>query len=275
MDLYLWTPQPGDRAEAWALPSADLFLLAGADPLRVAEQRPTGYLLRLRVPEKAAVDLAEHLRSAPANIQQRLEETGSTHLLPLAWLRDLRVTARFDLDSAGGVRARTDVGAGELAIRFEGAEHGVPGLPNEVVHWPDKTNRADAPCYLLLPEAAAMSLEIVHGGFVALSRRKPPLEAGFRLLEVRVRRRKAIDIPATLDSVTGVNVVGRMHDFVGLDLLLPEADLDHAVVTKIWRRSQGNRGSVTKLGGETLYDALLDESILNGGGDRSAAYAAA
>jgi hypothetical protein len=106
----------------------------------------------VKAPENAAVDLLEHAKHAPAQVQQRLLDTASTHLLPLAWLKDLRVTARFDLDGEGGVRARTDVGAGELAIRFEGAEHGVPGLPNEVVHWPDKGQRADAPSYLLLPE---------------------------------------------------------------------------------------------------------------------------
>ena len=77
-----------------------------------------------------------------------------------------------------------------------------------------------------------MSLTIIHGGFVALSRTKPAMEEGHRLLEVKVRRRRAIDIPATLDTLAGMNVVGRMHDFVGLDLLLPEADLDKAVVER-------------------------------------------
>jgi hypothetical protein len=264
MDLYLWTPLPGDRSESWTLPSADLFLLAAVDPLRLAQHRPTGYLLRLRVPERAAVELTEHLANAPAGVQERTHGSGSTHLLPLAWLRDLRVTARFDLDGTGGVRARTDISAGELAIRFEGAEHGVPGLPNEVVHWPDRGSRADAPCYLVLPEASRMSLEIVHGGFVPLSRQKLAIEEGSRLLEVRIRRRRAIDVPATLDSLGGMAVVGRVHDFVGVDLLLPEADLDKAVVTKIWRRGTGNRVHVDKLGGETLYEALLDESILSG-----------
>jgi hypothetical protein len=262
MDLYLWTPLTNDQVEAWGLPCADLFLLAGQDPLRLADRRPTGYLLRLRAPEGAAVDLHEHTRHAPAAVQQRLVDTGNTHLLPLAWLRDMRVTARFDLDGGGGVRARTDVGAGELAIRFEGADHRVTGLPNEVVHWPDKGSRADAPCYLLLPEATDMTLTIIHGGFVALSRKKPPMQDGYRLLEVKVRRRRAIDVPATLDSLTGVNVAGRVHDFVGMDLLLPEADLGKAVVTKIWRHGPSGRPVVDKLSGDTLYDALLDESLL-------------
>jgi len=270
MDLYLWTPLTNDQVEAWGLPCADLFLLAGQDPLRLADRRPTGYLLRVRVPAGAAVDLREHTRHAPASVQQRLVDTGNTHLLPLVWLRDMRVTARFDLDGAGGVRARTDVGAGELAIRFEGAGHGVTGLPNEVVHWPDKGSRADTPCYLLLPEESAMSLSIIHGGYVALYRKKPPMQEGYRLLEVKVRRRCAIDVPATLDSLAGMNIIGRMHDFVGLDLLLPEADLAKAVVTKIWRHGPNGRPVMDRLASPTLYDALLDETLLVGPKERAA-----
>jgi hypothetical protein len=40
IDLYLWTPLATDQIEAWGLPSADLFLLAGQDPLRLAGRRP-------------------------------------------------------------------------------------------------------------------------------------------------------------------------------------------------------------------------------------------
>jgi hypothetical protein len=99
------------------------------------------------------------------------------------------------------------------------------------------------------------------------------MEDGHRLLEVKVRRRRAIDVPATLDSLAGMNIIGRMHDFVGLDLLLPEYDLNKAVVTKIWRNGPGARPIVDKLSGETLYDALLDERILQG--HRAEAMAAA
>jgi hypothetical protein len=88
------------------------------------------------------------------------------------------------------------------------------------------------------------------------------MEDGHRLLEVKVRRRRAIDVPATLDNLDGLPVVGRMHDFVGLDLLLPEPDLAKAVVTKIWRQGPGTRPVVDKLSGETLFDALADERIL-------------
>jgi hypothetical protein len=52
-------------------------------------------------------------------------------------------------------------------------------------------------------------------------------------------------------------VVGRLHDFVGLDVLLSESDLAKAVVTKVWRQVDG-RQHVDKLSGQTLEDVLAD-----------------
>jgi hypothetical protein len=257
LDLYLWSTLAAGEIEGWGLPSADLFLLAGQDPLRLADRNPGGILLRVSAPAKTAVDLVEHARHAPAPVQQRLLATGATHLLPLAWLPELSVTGRFDLDGAGGVSARRDVESAALAVRFEGAEHGVPGLPNEVVHWPDKRLRADAPSYLVLPESPTAATSVVDRGFIALSRKKPAVEDGQRLLEVKIRRRRAIDVPATLDMLAGLPVVGRLHDFVGLDVLLSQADLAKAVVTKVWRHENG-KAHVDKLSGATLEDVLAD-----------------
>jgi hypothetical protein len=256
LDLYMWTPLVSDELESWGLPSADLFLLAGQDPLRLAEHRRDGFLLRIQAPPACAVDLLEHGGQAPAAVRQRMSDTGCTHLLPLAWLSDLRVTARFDLDGYGGVAARDDLGVGPLQIRFEGAAHGVPGLPNEVVHWPDKGQRAGVPSYLLLPDELRLDRPVAHGGFVPLSRRKPELVDGHCLLEVKVRKRKAIDVPATLDSLGRLPVVGRMHDFVGLDLLLPTDNLAEALVPRMWRPGPTGRPVVDKLAGETLSDLL-------------------
>ena len=261
IDLYLWTPLANDEIEAWGLPSADLFLLAGQDPLRLADRRRDGYLLRVEAPEETAVDLLEHVRHAPAVVRQRLLDTGCTHLLPLAWLSDLRVTARYDLDGRGGVASRDDIAVGALAIRFEGAEHGVPGLPNEVVHWPDKAQRANAPSYLMLPDEPVADGQVVHRGYVPLSRRKPTLADGHRLLEVKVPKRRAIDVPATLDSLGGLPVVGRMHDFVGLDLLLPADDLPNALVSRIWRHGPTGKPVVERLTGESLSTALAPPAL--------------
>ncbi len=256
IDLYLWTPVASDVVEGWGLPSADLFLLAGLDPLRLADRRRDGYLLRVLAPEHTAVDLHEHGRDAPATVQQRLQEMGCTHLVPLAWMADLRVTARFDLDGRGGITARTDLGAGALAIRFEGAEHGVPGLPNEVVHWPDKGQRADSPTYLMLSDVDLLDQSILQRGYISLSRRRPSVDNNRQVVELRIRKRRAIDVPATLNTLAGLPVVGRLHDFVGLDLLLSEHDLGDAVLARIWRNGPSGKPVAEKLDGETLSEAL-------------------
>ncbi|HEX6873608.1 MAG TPA: hypothetical protein VF163_21120 [Micromonosporaceae bacterium] len=259
IDLYLWTPLAHDQVEAWELPSADMFLLAGQDPLRLADRRRNGYLLRLRVPERAAVDLYEHTNQIPAAVRQRLTESGGTHLLPVAWMSKASVTARYDLDGRSGVAARHDIDGGALAIRFEGAEHGVPGLPNEVAHWPDKGQRAGAPSYLLLREDIAVD-RVVHRGFVALFRQKPDLVDGHSLVEVKVRKRKAIDVAATLAELGGLPAVGRLHDFVGVDLLLPEADLAEAVISRIWRQGLNGKPVVERPVGQTLADLLAADA---------------
>ncbi len=265
IDLYIWTPMAADVIEGWGLPSADLFLLAGRDPLRLADRRRDGYLLRVLAPERTAVDLHEHGRDAPATVRQRLVDTGCTHLLPLAWMSDLRVTARFDLDAQGGISARSDLGAGALAIRFEGAEHGVPGLPNEVVHWPDKGQRADAPMYLMLSDVDLLDSRILQRGYVSLSRKRPAFDSDRQVLELKVRKRRAIDVPATLNTLSGLPVVGRLHDFVGLDLLLSEHDLANAVLAKIWRHGPSGKPVAERLDGETLSEALGTTALQHDG----------
>jgi len=267
IDLYLWTPVATDVVEGWGLPSADLFLLAGQDPLRLADRRRDGYLLRVLAPEHTAVDLHEHGREAPAPVQQRLQDTGCTHLLPLAWMADLRVTARFDLDGRGGISARSDLGAGALAIRFEGADHGVPGLPNEVVHWPDKGQRADAPTYLMLSDVDLLDQSILQRGYVSLSRKRPAFDNSRQVLEIKVRKRRAIDVPATLNTLSGLPVVGRLHDFVGLDLLLSEHDLANAILARIWRHGPSGKPVAEKLDGETLSEALGTTALEYAGAD--------
>jgi hypothetical protein len=271
-DLYVWTPAAINDVGSEGMPAADPYLLAGQDPLRLAERRRDGYLLRVHTPEAAAVDLREHAADLPGPVRQEVQATGTTHLLPLPWFCDLQVTARFDLDGRGGITARHDIEPGELAIRFEGGDHGVPGLPNDVVHWPEKGQRADAPCYLMLPENTALDRQIVRRGYVPLVRKKPALADGHVLMEVKVRKRKAIDVPASLGTVAGMPVVGRLHDLVGLDLLLSDQDLGYAVLTRCWQQGPNGKPVVTKFAGETLLDALTDG--MGGSGDVGAAAAA-
>jgi hypothetical protein len=263
IDLYVWVPateMASIEPDEWALPASEPYLLAGQDPLRLADRRPDGHLLRVSVPEHASIDLFEHLLEAPKPVRAQASDAGASHLLPLPWLCDLRVTARYDLDGRGGITARRDIDPGALAIRFEGADHGVPGLPGDVVRWPEKGQRANAPCYLMLPENTALDRRIVRRGYVPLARRKPVLQDGHVLMEVRIRRRRAIDVPATLSTLRGLPVAGRMHDLVGLDLLLSEEDLGQAVLTRCWQQGPNGKPVVTRFDGETLLDALTGDS---------------
>jgi hypothetical protein len=66
-----------------------------------------------------------------------------------------------------------------------------------------------------------------------------------------------IDVPATLDRLNGLPVVGRLHDFVGLDLLLSQEKFASAYVTKVWTAAgSGRRPVVDKLDSKPLVDAL-------------------
>jgi hypothetical protein len=263
LDLYLFTAT-GNESE---VASADLFLIAGSDPLRMAERVGAGYLLRVAVPDDGAVDLSEHESAVPAALKARLEATAGTHLLPATWFGDVRVTARYDLDGRGGVTARHDLSPTELVMRFDGAGHGVPGLPNEVVNWPEKGQPpAKTLSYLVVPESGASSADLVERGYVTLVRTRPAVEQGTRVLEVKVKQRKAIDVPATLNQLgrlaspdgrsASSRAAARLHDFVGLDLLLPVDDLELATVTKVYRPGPGKRPLVEKLTDTTLLDAL-------------------
>jgi hypothetical protein len=91
---------------------------------------------------------------------------------------------------------------------------------------------------------------------VPLTRTKPVLLDGYRLLEVKIRKQRAVDVPSTLDSLNGMPVVGRLHDFVGLDLLLPEEDLPRAIVSKVWRYGPTGKVVVDKLTSATLAELL-------------------
>jgi hypothetical protein len=157
------------------------------------------------------------------------------------------------------VAARHDIEGAELAIRFEGADHGVVGLPNDVVHWPEKgATSSRALSYLVVPDGPLADHHIVRHGYVALSRKKPAVEPGTQVLEIKIKQRRAIDVPATLGQLGELPITGRMHDFIGLDLLLPAADLGLALVTRIWRpgTGQGRRPVADKLTDTTLADAV-------------------
>jgi hypothetical protein len=277
IELYVWLPPPAAHAEDCVTSSPDVFLLADSDPARLAYRGRTGQLLRLTAPARTAVDLSEQVAAAPEGVRRRILEHGGTHLLPLMWITRYRLTARFDVDGRGGITARPGLMERTLDVQFDGADHGVPGLPNEVVPWPGEDQRADTPSYLVLPDSVPVvhsglahtrlahnglahtgpaHTGFAHNGFVALSRQRPELEDRSRILEIRVRRRRAIDVPATLDRLAELPMIGRLREFVGFDVLLSEQDYARAVVSKVWRYGPDGEPMVDKLVGDTLLDIL-------------------
>ena len=154
-------------------------------------------------------------------------------------------TLRFTSDASGCLVAGGLVGSAPTTARSvfaDAADHGVPGLPADVVRWPEADQRADTPAYLVLPGSE-------RAGFVSLSRTRPELAAGRTVLEVKVRRRRMIDVPATV-AATG------FAGFAGEDLVLPTADIARAVVTKVWWYGEDGQPRLGKLDRGTLADHL-------------------
>jgi hypothetical protein len=166
---------------------------------------------------------------------------------------------RSRLCAAATLRFTTDAAGCLVPVPAE-ADHGVPGLPAEVVRWPEADQRADTPAYLVLPASQ-------RAGFVALTRTRPRLEAGRTVLEVKVRRRRMIDVPATVAAHAGTGSaapagLGRFADFANEDLVLPTADIARAVVTKVWWTGEDGKPQLGKLDRGTLADHL--SSALSG-----------
>jgi hypothetical protein len=152
---------------------------------------------------------------------------------------------RSRLTAADTPRLTSDPAGRLVPVRIEVDEdHGVPGLPARVVRWPDAGQRADTPAYLVLPGSQ-------RSGFVALSRTRPELSAGRTVLEVKVRRRRMIDVPATAAAHASP-----IAEFEGEDLVLPAADFARAVVTKVWWYGEDGQPRLGKLDRGTLADHL-------------------
>ena len=122
IDLLAWTTCPVGEALRAGLPTAEPFLLLYRDPERLAAHQLSGHLLSLSVPAGSAVELDELDElddlddPLPSMLSHRVRETPVTHLLPLAWLPGVTVTAGYDLDGAGGFAAAHRTGSRPLAV---------------------------------------------------------------------------------------------------------------------------------------------------------------
>lgn len=243
MDLYVWTDRPPELVLRDGLPTADLYLLAHAEPRRLASRHGGGRLVRLHLPAATAVDLSEVERVVPATLQHRVREAPDVYLVPLGWLPRATNTAVYDVDHAGAIMGVCPVAGASLRIRFVDADHGVSGLPNEVAWWPtQRSSTAERSC-LLLPEGptAMGARDIAHLSWLPAWRARPPVPAGHRLCLVSIGRRRAIDVPATLARLAGLSVAQpELSRFAGLDLVLPRREYASTLVSEVY--ATGPRG---------------------------------
>ena len=180
------------------------------------------------------------------------------YLLPLAWLADVNVSACYQLDGHGRCAGVASVDRAELTVCFTGAEHGVPGLPNDVVGWPQRRSYEEA--YLTVPDdpdwiAARLS---AYPGWLPIYRRRPNVPQGYHLLQVDVAQRRAIDVPATVALVAGRWIApSALAMFTGVDLALPARAFATTTITKVHPgRPHGRVDAGPSVVGRPLTEAL-------------------
>jgi hypothetical protein len=260
LDLYVWTTIPPEHVPRHGLPVADVFLLAHLDGERLAARQRSGFVLRLSVPHGTAVDPSAYTTRLPARLQHRVREAPDIYLVPLVWLSAVTITDCYQLDGDGGCAAAWSLDGAALTVCFKGADHGVPGLPSEVVRWPARRDTVDA--YVTLPDdpdwiRARLS---TYPGWLPLNRRRPNVAPGYRLLEVAVGRRCGIDLPESMTGLAGVPVAGvTLSSFSGVDVVLPAREFAKTPITRVYATGPRARAvSSHALLGRPLAAALPD-----------------
>jgi hypothetical protein len=265
VDLYVWTTLPPEHVPSHGLPVADVFLLARLDPERLAARQRSGFLLRLSVPHGIVIDPTAYTKRLPARLQYRVRESPDTYLVPLVWLSAVTITACYELDGHGGCAAAWSVDGPALTVWFKGADHGVPGLPTDVVRWPARRDIVDA--YLMIPDDSGWieARLATYPGWLPLYRRRPNVAPGYRLLELAVGRRSAIDVPETMASLAGIPVAGlTMNAFAGVDLVLPAREFANTPITRVHTvGTRAREASGHPLVGHPLVSALPETSPIS------------
>ena len=254
IELFVWSSyEPMQLAES-GLPTADVFLLASSDLVRICRGHRTGHVLRLMIPPGSAVELSAHAEQAPARLQHRVRESWTSHLIPLGWLPEVNVREVSFLDGRAEPGETRPWTGGGLHVRFVGAAHGVPGLPPEVVRWPARRQRARA--HLTLPHNPdiIMARMQAHPGWLPLYHHTPHVPAGHYLLELDIEQRAAIDVPATLAALAGIPVgAPSLWSFNGVELVLPARDFARTSVIKV---HPAGPNAANLHPGQTLADIL-------------------
>jgi len=192
-DLYVECHVDPDRVARDGLPTPHLFVAAHLDRDRLAARTLSAFLLRLHVGPGAAVDVAAS-EAEPPEAAAALLEDADVYLLPAGWLNRCRLVTAYRVDRRGQLAGERRYADAAVTIDSQGAAHGVPGLPDDVVRWPHGPMRSTATRFVTVPRAGLGSWRPLH-------RRRPPVQPGHTLLEIRVGRAQAIDVTATHEAL--------------------------------------------------------------------------
>jgi hypothetical protein len=231
--LWISCPWPPGRAAVEGVPAANLFLTGQLDGVRVARTTPGEHLLCLQVDAGCAIDLSR-IDEVPSEVRRRFGATADLagcFLLPAAWLDQVRLVAGYPVDGDGRPGDPVELPGEPVSLRCADAEHGVDGLPDEVVRWPGDGLTGQV-AWVLLPEEPGAPV----GDCLEAWLQPPPVRVGHRLASVRLDAGAAVDVPASAASLAGlVSVRSRLPDLLvsGVDLLLPSASYDRARVDLI------------------------------------------
>jgi hypothetical protein len=236
-ELYVICAGDPQQAASDGLPSPDLFLRGRLDPYRLAgELDQAGHLLRLRVGAGGAVNLPASEVQPPSEAQHLFRET-DVYLLPAGWLDRTTIVAGYRA-TPGGALEPVPCAAGRLMIRPAGARHGAEGLPNEVRRWPVRRWPSTARGYVLLPVAAEAALP----DWLAVHRRKPPVDEAYCLVELRIGRGRAIDVAASaIELAPLTSVRSRLVELrsSGVEIILPRRSYDRVPVGRVFEAAGG------------------------------------
>ncbi|WP_432838967.1 hypothetical protein [Dactylosporangium sp. CA-092794] len=186
-DVYVSCTTTPQIAADDGVPSPDLFLLGRLEARPITESADLRHLLRIRVEPGGAVELGHLSVRVPPHLQHLIHI--GLYLLPVGWLDKARLVAGYTLSEAGATCVERFIDQ-RVTIRSSGARHGIDGLPNDAVRWPERRHRR---AYAMLPETGTG----LPADRLTLLRRKPEPERGYRLVQLRVPRRRAIDTVRT------------------------------------------------------------------------------
>ncbi len=255
VELYVVAGCPPEQAFTTGVPSPHLYLvglLAPPDPGRL---RTGEYLLRVRVEPGGVVDLSSIDIHVPPVVQLMLSAGGQAYLMPGGLLSRARLTAAYAVSPHGRyARCHEFPDLPPLALRFQGARHGIDGLPDDVPRWP---RHATDIAYALVEDPR----DLLARHWLALSSRLPSARAGAFLLRLRVPRRRAIDVVGTARQLVGLTATrSAVPALTGarVRLVLPRRSYAQVTVERVL--AGGSRGWRRVPTGGPVPLALLIES---------------